>query len=53
MVLLLMMGASLGVDPVRGGPEVWSRLVDEKEKVVSATSNIFIWPEVFMEEKVV
>ena len=53
LVLVVVVGASF-VDPVRGGvPEVWSKFVEEKEKVVSAISRIFILPEVLIEEKVV
>ena len=53
VVLVVVVGASF-VDPVRGGvPEVWSKFVEEKEKVVSAISRIFILPEVLIEEKVV
>ena len=53
VLVLVVVGASF-VDPVRGGvPEVWSKFVEEKEKVVSAISRIFILPEVLIEEKVV
>ena len=53
VLVVVVVGASF-VDPVRGGvPEVWSKFVEEKEKVVSAISRIFILPEVLIEEKVV